>query len=288
VFLRLLWHNKNFLLPMMEISTLNPTTAPLRNNGYIDMENYPLAYEATLEKLQIELVSLQRWVQENQKRVLLIFEGRDTAGKGGAIFRFTQYLNPRAMRVVAMPKPTEVEKGQWFFQRYIKELPNPGEMVFFDRSWYNRGVVEPVMGFCTEEQYHLFLQQVPMVEKMLVDDGILLIKFWFSIDIEEQKRRLIARQTNPLKQWKISTIDMEAQKKWHEFTVYKDKMFDATHRTYSPWVIIKGNSKEKARLESIKYVLRTINYREKDEIADLIAPDPTIISLYQPVITDPY
>ncbi len=273
---------------MMETSTLNPAISPLRNNGYIDMENYPLAYEATLEKLQIELVSLQRWVQENHKRVLLIFEGRDTAGKGGAIFRFTQYLNPRAMRVVAMPKPTEVEKGQWFFQRYIKELPNPGEMVFFDRSWYNRGVVEPVMGFCTEEQYHLFLQQVPMVEKMLVDDGILLIKFWFSIDIEEQKRRLIARQTNPLKQWKISTIDMEAQKKWHEFTVYKDKMFDATHRTYSPWVIIKGNSKEKARLESIKYVLRTINYREKDEIADLIAPDPTIISLYQPVITDPY
>jgi polyphosphate kinase 2 (PPK2 family) len=161
-------------------------------------------------------------------------------------------------------------------------------MVFFDRSWYNRGVVEPVMGFCTEEQYQLFLQQVPMVEKMLVDDGILLIKFWFSIDIEEQKRRLIARQTNPLKQWKISTIDMEAQKKWAEFTIYKDKMFDATHRTYSPWVIIKGNSKEKARLESIKYVLRTIDYREKEEITDLIAPDPTIISLYQPVITDPY
>ena len=275
-------------MEILKSTSLHKANSNGSSNGYIDMENYPLAYEATLEKLQIELVRLQRWVQENQKRVLLIFEGRDTAGKGGAIFRFTQYLNPRAMRVVALPKPTELEKGQWYFQRYIKELPNPGEIVFFDRSWYNRAVVEPVMGFCTEEQYELFLHQVPMVEKMLVEDDILLTKFWFSIDIEEQKKRLIARQTNPLKQWKISTIDMEAQKKWHEFTVHKDKMFSATHRTYSPWVIIKGNSKEKARLEAMKYVLRTINYRDKEEISDLLAPDPTIITPYQPVITDPY
>ena len=265
--------------------------SPLQEKkNYVEAERYPLEYEEVLTQLQIELVRLQRWVQETQQRVLIIFEGRDTAGKGGAIFRFTQYLNPRAMRIVALPKPTEVEKGQWYFQRYIKELPNPGEIVFFDRSWYNRAMVEPVMSFCTTEQYQLFLQQVPWVEKMLIDDGIKLIKFWFSIDIEEQKRRLTARQTNPLKQWKISTIDMQAQQKWNDFTTYKDKMFAATHRSYSPWVIIKGNIKELARLEAIKHVLATIPYRpeDADHIADLVKPNPNIISIYQPIITDIY
>jgi polyphosphate kinase 2 len=242
-----------------------------------------LRYEEDLELLQIELVRLQRHIQETQTRLVLIFEGRDTAGKGGAIFRFTQYLNPRAMRTVAMPKPTEVEKGQWFFQRYIKELPNPGEIVFFDRSWYNRAVVEPVMGFCTDEQYSLFLEQVPLLEKMLIDDGIKLIKFWFSIDIEEQKRRLRDRQINPLKQWKISTIDMLAQQKWHEFTRYKELMFEATHRDYSPWVIIKGNDKEIARLESIKYVLSNMEYAQKGETGVSLECNSEIISRYEPL-----
>ncbi|MCS6834254.1 MAG: polyphosphate kinase 2, partial [Flammeovirgaceae bacterium] len=174
-------------------------------------------------------------------------------------------------------------KGQWFFQRYINELPNPGEIVFFDRSWYNRAVVEPVMGFCSQEQYQRFLQQVPLLEKMLIDDGIKLIKFWFSIGIDEQKRRLKERQTNPLKQWKISTIDMLAQQKWHEFTRYKELMFEATHTDYSPWVIIDGNDKEVARLESIKYVLSSMDYAKKGETGVSLENNPEVISKYVPL-----
>lgn len=237
-------------------------------------------YKTELQKLQIELVKMQDWVQKKEKRVVIIFEGRDTAGKGGAVRRFTRYLNPRAMRVVALPKPTEQERGQWFFQRYVKELPNPGEIVFFDRSWYNRAVVEPVMGFCSKEEYKRFLRQVPEFEFMLYEDGIKLIKLWFSIDIEEQKQRLEDRVKNPLKQWKLSTMDMEAQKKWHEFTRYKEKMFRTTHRAFSPWVIIKGNDKQKARLETIRYVLSQIPYKGKDETDISFQPDPGIITIY--------
>jgi polyphosphate kinase len=238
-------------------------------------------YASELRKLQIEMVRLQRWVQETHQRVLIIFEGRDTAGKGGTISRFTRFLNPRAMRIVALPKPTEIEKEQWYFQRYLKELPNPGEIVFFDRSWYNRAVVEPVMGFCTEGQYQLFLKQVPHVEQMLIEDGIKLIKLWFSIDIEEQKRRLIERQINPLKQWKISTVDMQAQQKWHEFTRYKELMFEATNTPYSPWVIIKGNEKDEARLESIRYVLSQINFPQRGLTGVSLQPNPDLIQRYQ-------
>lgn len=239
------------------------------------------SYASDLRKLQIELVRMQRWVQETNQRVLIIFEGRDTAGKGGAIFRFAHYLNPRAMRIVALPKPTELEKSQWYFQRYLKELPNPGEIVFFDRSWYNRAVVEPVMGFCSEGQYQLFLKQVPNVEQMLIEDGVKLIKFWFSIDIEEQKRRLIERQINPLKQWKISSVDMQAQQKWHEFTRYKELMFEATHTPYSPWVILKGNDKAKARLESMRYVLSQIKFPQRGLTGANLQPDPCIIQQYE-------
>ena len=199
-----------------------------------------------------------------KKRLLIIFEGRDSAGKGGAIRRFTRFLNPRAMRVVAMPKPTDYEKGQWFFQRYVAELPSEGEIVFFDRSWYNRAVVEPVMKFCTKEQYVLFLKQVTQLEKMLIDDGIMIFKLWFSIDIREQKKRLSERNKNPLKQWKLSTVDMEAQKKWDDFTKFKMKMFKNTHTEYSPWVIIKGNNKKEARIESMRYVLSQIDYTDKN------------------------
>ncbi|MFC1761648.1 polyphosphate kinase 2 [Planctomycetota bacterium] len=240
-------------------------------------------YKNELKDLQRELVKLQNWVQKQKKRVLIILEGRDTAGKGGAIRRFTRYLNPRAMRVVALPKPTGYEQGQWFFQRYIQELPSAGEIVFFDRSWYNRAVVEPVMGFCTKEEHERFLRQVPELEYMLYEDGILMIKLWFSIDIKEQKKRLEERTHNLLKQWKLSTTDVEAQKKWHEFTRYKEKMFERTHRGHSPWVIVKGNDKQNARLESIRYVLSKINYTGKAKGLSFEC-DPEILQVYSPSI----
>ena len=238
-------------------------------------------YKDELQQLQIELVKMQNWVQKKQKRVVIIFEGRDTAGKGGTIRRFTRYLNPRAMRVVALPKPTEQEQGQWYFQRYVQRLPNPGEIVFFDRSWYNRAVVEPVMGFCTREEYERFIRQVPEFEYMLYEDGIRLIKLWFSIGIDEQKKRLGDRKENPLKQWKLSTMDMEAQKRWHDFTQYKERMFLLTHRAFSPWVIVDGNDKQKARIEAIRYVLSQLDYKGKAEAQVSFQPDPNIIKIFE-------
>lgn len=239
-----------------------------------------IEYKSELRNLQIELVKLQKWVQLEKKRLLIIFEGRDSAGKGGAILRFTRFLNPRAMRVIAKPKPTEYEKGQWFFQRYIAELPSEGEIVFFDRSWYNRAVVEPVMKFCTKEQYELFLSQVTQIEKMLIDDGIMIFKLWFSIDIKEQKKRLQERNTNPLKQWKLSTVDMEAQKMWNDFTKFKTKMFKKTHTKYSPWVIIRGNNKKEARIESMRYVLSQIDYKDKNFKEISFECNPEILKVF--------
>jgi len=236
-----------------------------------------LQYEAELRQLQIELVKLQRDVQVNGRRVAIIFEGRDAAGKGGAIRRFTEHLNPRSMRVVALPKPTEVEKGQWYFQRYVKHLPNPGEIAFFDRSWYNRAVVEPVMNFCTKAQYQTFMQQVPEFEHMLYEDNIELIKFWFSISKDEQARRFKSRAINPLKQWKISPVDDKAQEHWDLYTMYKEEMFSKTHTSYSPWVIVKANSKMKARLEAIRHVLNTLPYKGKDESTVNLHPDPDVV-----------
>lgn len=239
------------------------------------LENNPEYLE-----LQTELVRLQQWLIDQRKRLLIIFEGRDTAGKGGAIMRFVRFINPRHYRIVALPKPTEVESGQWYFQRYIKELPDPGEIVLFDRSWYNRAVVEPVMGFCSEEQYERFLNQVVSLEEMLIEDELMLVKFWFSIDAGEQKKRLVERETSPLKQWKLSTIDARAQEKWQEFTFYKERMFAATGTIYNPWVIIKGNDKEKARLEAMRYVLHTVDYAGKGETGRRIEPDPDIVRVY--------
>lgn len=237
-------------------------------------------YEEELIKLQIELIKLQNWVFENKKRVMIIFEGRDAAGKGGAIKRFTEHLNPRKYRVVALPKPTEVEMGQFYFQRYFKHLPNPGEIVFFDRSWYNRAIVEPVYGFCTEEQYEKFIKEVPEIEHSLVDDGIILIKFWFSISKETQKRRFEERIRNPLKQWKLSPVDKEAQKMWDKITYYKEEMFSKTHTSYSPWIIVNSNDKKTARLESIRYVLSQIPYENKEESKVSLHPDPEIVTRY--------
>lgn len=242
-----------------------------------------IEYKSELRKLQIELVKLQKWVQAERKRLLIIFEGRDSAGKGGAIRRFTRFLNPRAMRVVALPKPTEYEKGQWFFQRYVAELPSEGEIVFFDRSWYNRAVVEPVMKFCTKPQYELFLNQVTQLEKMLTEDGIIIFKLWFSIDIKEQKKRLAERNENPLKQWKLSTVDMEAQRMWNDFTKYKERMFEKTHTDTNPWVIIKGNNKLTARMEAIRYVLSKIEYADKNSSYNLFECNPEILSIYNNV-----
>ncbi|MFD1550541.1 polyphosphate kinase 2 [Putridiphycobacter roseus] len=240
-----------------------------------------LKYLMELESLQAEMVALQKWITDNNKRVAIIFEGRDAAGKGGAIKRFKEHLNPRTSRVVALSRPTEVEQGQWYFRRYIKELPNPGEIVFFDRSWYNRAVVEPVMGFCTNLQYDQFMVQVPEFEHMLHEDGLVVIKFWFSISKQEQKERFDDRLGNPLKQWKFSPVDMEGQKMWDRYTFFKQEMFSKTHTNFSPWIIVKTNDKKTARLESMRYVLSRFNYKDKTESLDgLISPDPNVIIRY--------
>ena len=212
-------------------------------------------YNTKITELQIDLVNLQNWISKNNKRVCIIFEGRDAAGKGGAIKRFVEHLNPRNSRVVALAEPTQVEKGQWYFQRYLREMPNPGEIVFFDRSWYNRAIVEPVMNFCKKSDYELFMSQVNDFEKMLIDDGIILIKLWFSITKDEQKSRFIKRLSNPLKTWKFSDVDMEGQKRWDIYTQYKEKMFLSTNSLFAPWKIIDSNNKLEARIESIEYVL---------------------------------
>ena len=214
--------------------------------------------------LSVELLKLQAHLRATRGRLAILFEGRDTAGKGGAIFHFTRFLNPKLYRVVALSKPTELEAGQWYFQRYIARLPNAGETVFFDRSWYNRAVVEPVMGFCTPEQYERFMRQVVELERMLVEDGLTIIKLWFSIDPEEQRRRLASRETDPLKKWKLSTVDMEAQRHWDDFTRHKLEMFRRTHSEHCPWTIVQGNDKRLARIESIRSVLERLDYEGKD------------------------
>ena len=239
-----------------------------------------LQYERELKQLQIELVKLQQWVQKNNKRVAIIFEGRDAAGKGGSIRRFIEHLNPRSMRLVALTKPTEVEQGQWYFRRYIKQLPNPGEIVFFDRSWYNRAVVEPVMGFCTDEQYKQYMVQVPEFEHMLYESGVEIIKFWFSISKEEQQARFDSRLQNPLKRWKFSPVDQKGQALWKEYSFYKEQMFSRTHTSYCPWIVVKTNNKLTARLESMRYVLSKFNYEGKDKSEATLLPDPNVVMRY--------
>jgi len=243
-----------------------------------------IEYESELLKLQAELVDLQQWTAKHKMRVCVLFEGRDAAGKGGAIRRFTEHLNPRSMRVVALPKPTEIENGQWYFRRYIKELPEPGELVFFDRSWYNRAVVEPVMDFCTDDAYNKFMVQVPEFEHMLYEDGVVIIKFWFSISKDEQKKRFNSRLKNPLKQWKFSPVDKEGQKRWDKYTFYKEQMFSQTHNSFSPWIIIKTNSKKQARLESIRHVLSRFDYDRKGSSKTTVLPDPNVVQRYHRMI----
>jgi polyphosphate kinase 2 len=221
------------------------------------------SYEIQKYQLQVELLKLQAWVKETRQRVVIIFEGRDAAGKGGAIKRYMEHLNPRGARVVALDKPTESERGQWYFQRYAQNLPTAGEIVLFDRSWYNRAGVERVMGFCSEDEYLEFMRQTPEFERMLVKSGIHLIKFWFSVSREEQKRRFQERENHPLKQWKLSPIDLASLNKWEEYTKAKEAMFFHTDTADAPWIVIKSDCKKRARLNSIKYVLHKLSYKDK-------------------------
>lgn len=233
-------------------------------------------YEREKRTLQVELLKAQRHIRENGLKLLMLFEGRDAAGKGGTIKRFMEHLNPRAARVVALEKPTEREQNQWYFQRYISHLPTAGEMVFFDRSWYNRAVVEPVMGFCTDSQHHRFLQEAPLLENMLIENDIKLFKFWFSVSREEQVRRFLSRATDQLKQWKLSPVDVESLGKWDAYTRAKKSMFMATDTALSPWTVIRSDCKKRARLNTLRYVLSRIDYPQKNTEA-LAKLDPKII-----------
>ena len=235
-----------------------------------------LQYMEELELLNVEMVKLQNWVLENHLKLLVIFEGRDAAGKGGTIKRMTEFLMPRHHRVVALPKPSETEKGQWYFQRYIQQLPTKDEIVFFDRSWYNRAVVEPVNGFCTEDQYELFMSQVNTFEKMLLEDGIILFKFWLDISKEEQIKRLESRRTNPLKQWKIGPLDAKAIDIWDSYSSYIERMLNKTSAA-SPWLFVDANIKKKTRLECIRHVLNSMNYDGKKEVPMKFLSDKKII-----------
>lgn len=217
-------------------------------------------YLRKFAKEQQKLIELQNWVIENDKKVVILFEGRDAAGKGGAIRRVTERINPRHFRIIALDKPTEDERKQWFFQRYINQLPNPGEIVLFDRSWYNRAVVEPVNGFCTKEQYETFMGQVNQFEKMLIESNTHLIKFYFSITKKEQAKRFRDIKSNPLKRWKMTPVDERAQELWDSYTEYKEKMFEVTDTDYAPWIIIDANRKTTARLEAIRHILERIPY----------------------------
>ncbi|NND51540.1 MAG: polyphosphate kinase 2 [Flavobacteriaceae bacterium] len=257
-------------------------------------ENVPLKkllktikYNEELYDLQVQLLKLQNWIRKKKKRVVIVFEGRDAAGKGGTIRRFTRFLNPRSMRVVALNKPTSVERGQWYFRRHVKELPNPGEIVFFDRSWYNRAVVEPVMGFCTKKEYVEFIRQVPEFEHMLFETGVTIIKIWFSISKNEQDKRFKSRQNDPLKQWKLSPVDIESRKYWDKYTYYKEEMFIKTHTSFAPWIIVKSNDKKIARLEAIRYVLSRFEYNGKKKTREILSPDPNIVQrFHRSIITN--
>ncbi|MET4638853.1 polyphosphate kinase 2 [Mycetocola sp. 2940] len=229
-------------------------------------------YEAELNRLQVELVTMQRWVAETGARVLVLFEGRDAAGKGGAIKRIVQYLNPRSARVVALPTPSERERGQWYYQRYIERLPTAGEIVLMDRSWYNRAGVEKVMEYCTPDQYERFLEQTPTLERMLVDDGIILIKYWFSVSDTEQEKRFKSRLKDPVRRWKLSETDLASITKWEDYSRAKDAMFAATDTPEAPWWTVESDDKRSSRLNTIAHLLSRVPY-EQSEPAKVKIPD---------------
>jgi len=262
-------NSKKGLLALLSKEPTNPERA-IR---YVD-------YLKKLENLQVELIRLQTWAINNNERIIIVFEGRDAAGKGGAIRRLTERINPRHMRIVALPKPTADEKTQWYFQRYVEQFPKAGEIVFFDRSWYNRAVVEPVMGFCTESQYKEFLVQVPEFEHMMYEDGLIIIKFWLSITKDEQLKRFEGRKEDPLKRWKFSPVDKQGQILWDRYTHYKGEMFSKTHTSYCPWMMIKTNDKKVARLEAIRHVLSQFDYDGKEDAKTVLNPDPNVVMRY--------
>lgn len=241
------------------------------------------AYESHKEELQVELLKAQNWVKTVGERIVVIFEGRDAAGKGGTIKRFMEHLNPRAARVVALEKPTDHERGQWYFQRYIKHLPTAGEMVFFDRSWYNRAGVERVMGFCNSLEYLEFMRQVPDLERMLTRSGIRLFKYWFSVTEAEQERRFSARLQDPLKHWKLSSVDQRSRNKWQEYTEAKEAMFFYTDTADAPWTIIKSDDKKRARLNCMQHFLAALDYPDKDKKV-VHGSDPLIVGRSSQVI----
>ena len=243
------------------------------------------AYEREKAELQIELLKVQHWLRETGERVVVLFEGRDAAGKGGTIKRFMEHLNPRGARVVALDRPTEVERGQWFFQRYIAHLPSAGEIVLFDRSWYNRAGVEVVMGFCKGEEYEEFLRQCPELERMLVSGGLRLFKYWFSVTRKEQARRFTGRMTDPLKQWKISPVDLASLDKWQAYTEAKEAMFRCTDTSWAPWMIVKSDDKKRARLACMRHFLSSFSYPDRNpEVA--AAPDPLIVGPASSVVAE--
>ena len=265
-------------------------TLPERNVVDTWRQDYPYdermsrrEYEVTKRRLQIELLKLQKWSKQNGQRHLLVFEGRDAAGKGGTIKRFNEHLNPRGARVVALEKPSERESTEWYFQRYVPHLPAGGEMVFFDRSWYNRAGVERVMNFCTPEQYDQFMSQVPAFEKMLVDDEINLVKFWFSVTPLEQRTRFAIRQIDPVRQWKLSPMDLASLDKWDAYTEAKEAMFAATDTDHAPWTVVKSNDKKRARINAMRHVLNLFDYEGKN--LELVGtPDPLIVGRAADVI----
>ena len=257
---------------------------PLHDDASV-VESYPYktkltrkGYESRKAELQVELVKAQNWIKNSNQKVVLIFEGRDAAGKGGTIKRFMEHLNPRIARVVALPKPGEKETGQWFFQRYIQQLPTKGEMVLFDRSWYNRAGVERVMNFCTRLEYLEFMRQTPALERMLVDSGIHLLKYWFSVSREEQRRRFDARAGSPLKRWKLSPIDKESLSLWEEYTEAKETMFFYTDTRDAPWTVVRSDDKKRSRINCMRHFLASIDYPDKNEEI-VVNPDPQIVGL---------
>ena len=277
---------KDYAAEVDELAELERKLDPKRSLPQLDKnawrEGYPYerkldrkSYEKRKRALQIELLKMQLWVKETGQKVLIIFEGRDAAGKGGAIKRFNEHLNPRGARTVALEKPTDAEASQWYFQRYIQHLPSGGEIVMMDRSWYNRAGVERVMGYCTAQQYLEFMREAPELERMLVNSGIHIIKFWFSVSRNEQLNRFATRETDPVRRWKLSPTDLASLDKWDDYTTAKEAMFFYTHTADAPWTVVKSNDKKRARLEAIRHVLHTLPYPDKDERI-VHRPDPQI------------
>ena len=280
------------ILPEVKEPTI-PNAEPIEDPTHIGAENriryfrenlYPYAhrmsnreYNAQNRPIQVELIKMQSWIRDVGERLMILFEGRDAAGKGGTIRRFMEHLNPRHARVVALDKPSEVELGQWYFQRYVRHFPTAGEIVLFDRSWYNRAGVERVMGFSSDRDYRLFIRQAPALERMIVESGIHLVKLYFSVSRREQLRRFESRANDPLKQWKVSSVDLRSKDKWEEYTEAKEAMFLLTDTEVAPWTIIKSDDKKRARINAMRHVLNLLDYEGKDESV-AHAPDPSIVA----------